>query len=288
MTVELGKIFRAEGIRVVEEPNWRTHMRPGGFAPVGIIVHHTGVKREAADGNVVRLLREGRPDLAGPLCTAGIMETGVLHLISAGRTNHAGKGSSLVYNRVKADQPPPARSVDTVDDMTGNGYFYGFEVDHPGDASPYAEAQIGCLVRACTALVRHHKWTANRVIHHAEWTDRKIDMSWKGDIRGRVNHRLKNTKLINGVWQYPPAPTPAPEPPAPKPTPESEANMKQVLIKVQDKPSIYATDGLTITHMKSWDEIRDLTAAGVIAGDATLKSVKIVRQATIDSLPRNA
>ena len=286
MSVDLAKLFRAEGIRVVEEPGWRTHGRPGTFAPVGIMNHHTGVKREAADGNVVRLLREGRSDLAGPLCTAAPMETGTLHLISAGRCNHAGKGSQLVLKRVKADQPPPARSADLNDDLVGNGLFYAFEVDHPGDGSPYEPKQIDCTVRANTALCRHHGWTANRCIHHAEWTDRKIDMSYTGDIRAQVAYRLKHTRFIDGLWRFPTA-TPSPTPTTPIPPAEDDDMALAWLIKSPTSNRIYATNGMGKTHMRSWDEIRDLIKAKVLEGDGTLKMVTVVRQATIDALPDN-
>lgn len=283
--MNLADLFRAEGIRVIEEGDWAHRMRSGGFTPVGIVNHHTGAKREASDGNVVKLLINGRSDLPGPLCTSAVMDAGPLHLISAGRANHAGAGYSGVLERVRKDLPPWGRERDLPkDDTVGNGWFYGFEYDHPGDASAYNPAGIDTLIRANTALCRFHRWSPYRCIHHAEWTDRKVDMSWRGDLRGLVAYRLEHAVLIDGVWQYPPnKPDPIPTPP-PK---DDDMPAKQVLIKSADRAHIFATDGLSRTHMKGWDDIRDLIRAGVVEGDGTLKTVVTVNRATIDALPLN-
>ncbi|MFE4679178.1 N-acetylmuramoyl-L-alanine amidase, partial [Streptomyces sp. NPDC056723] len=60
--------LRAEGVKVVEVGNWRTHNRnsKGAWGPVhGVMIHHTVTKGTAA---TVKLCRDGRSDLPGPLC----------------------------------------------------------------------------------------------------------------------------------------------------------------------------------------------------------------------------
>lgn len=192
---DLLALFRAEGIAVREAGDWRSRVRPGVFKPEGIVVHHTGSKGQGDDG--LSILIDGRADLNGPLCNASPRDDGTLVLISAGRANHAGAGSSEVLDRVRHDLAPRglASTLGLVDDTTGNGWFYGLEVDNSGDPNdPYPPTQYETTVRACAALCRHHGWTANRVILHSEWTRRKRDWSLSGSgLRGNVAAYLRRT-----------------------------------------------------------------------------------------------
>src|SRR3546814_13176915 len=52
--------------------------------------HHTG---PGSEKGLLELIRDGRPDLAGPLSQLFLPKSGVFHVIAAGRTNHAGNGS---------------------------------------------------------------------------------------------------------------------------------------------------------------------------------------------------
>lgn len=274
MSTDLLALFRAEGIRVREIGNWRAHVRPGTFAPVGIVVHHTGSKGTGEQG--LEILRDGRnlgqPDeLRGPLCNASPRQDGTLDLISAGRANHAGAGSSHVLDRVRHDLAPLgyAAALDLHDDTTGNGWFYGLEVDNSGGPNDdYPAGQYDCVVRACTALCRHHGWTANRVILHREWTRRKIDWSLPaGPLRANVASRLHRAQLVHGVWTIttllpaaPPAVRPTPKP-APLPAPEVDM---QALMKTATAPDVFITDGVTKRHVTTQAELGVLIAAGLV------------------------
>ena len=174
---DLALTFRAAGIDVREIPAWRARVRPGVFAPVGVIVHHTADKGRGDTG--LSVLIDGRPDLVGPLCNASPREDGRLALIGAGRANHAGMGSGAVLGRVRRDLAPQGRAADLglADTTVGNGYFYGLEVDNDGLGQRYSPAQITCTVRAAAALCKAHGWSANRVILHSEWSRRKVDWS---------------------------------------------------------------------------------------------------------------
>ncbi|PRH80886.1 N-acetylmuramoyl-L-alanine amidase [Streptomyces solincola] len=182
--------LRAEGVRVVEHPGWRTRNRnhKGAWGPVhGVIVHHTVSSGSAAS---VALCRDGHATLPGPLCQAVIDKAGVVHLIANGRANHAGTGDGRVLRAVTAETATPApRSQDT----DGNAHFYGFECVNLGDgADPWPAAQLEAVERAAAAICRAHGWSAASVIGHKEWTSTKIDPRGftMASLRGRVDARL--------------------------------------------------------------------------------------------------
>lgn len=111
------KALRAEGVRVVEVGNWRTHNRnsKGPWGPVnGSIVHHTVTKGTAA---TVQMVYDGYADLPGPLCHGMIAKDGQVHMVGWGRANHAGGGDPKVLQQVIAESygtrptPPPAATT---------------------------------------------------------------------------------------------------------------------------------------------------------------------------------
>lgn len=182
--------------------------RSGSFSPVGVIVHHT-----ATAGPALAVCQKGRADLPGPLCHINLTRNGLAHVVSDGRANHAGKGSGEVLARVRSDMAPrgDAAKVGLADDTDGNRWFYGIEVDNDGRGQLYPAVQLEALAEVCAALCRHHGWTANRVIHHREWTRRKVDMSYRGDLRGAVARLLA--------------------PPATQPDHDEEEEVKPYLVK---------------------------------------------------------
>lgn len=190
--MNLVDLLRAEGLRVEPVAGWENHRRPGGFTPVGVMCHHTASNRNGGNAPSLKTVTDGRPDLAGPLCTLLVARDGLVYVVAAGRANHAGAGSSRVLEDVKRDIAPKgdAAKLGLADDITGNGWYYGIEVENDGVGEPYPPAQIDAVARCGSALCRPGGWTANRVVHHREHTRRKIDMSYRGDLRGLVRARL--------------------------------------------------------------------------------------------------
>nr|WP_202537341.1 peptidoglycan-binding protein [Streptomyces sp. SID8350] len=193
--------LRAEGVTVVEHPGWRTHHRnhKGAWGPVnGVMIHHTVSSGSAAS---VALCRDGYASLPGPLCHGVIDKAGTVHLISAGRANHAGGGDPAVLARVVAenygDRPPAPRAHDgSAGAVDGNARFYGFECVNLGDGKdPWPAAQLEAIERASAALCRAHRWTARSVIGHAEWSAAKIDPRGftMPSMRTRIATRLTAT-----------------------------------------------------------------------------------------------
>ena len=140
--VWLADVLRAAGLRVVETPGWKERSANSGPlpSPVGVLEHHTAyVASYENPAPSVQLCIDGRPDLKGPLCHGLIGYDGVIHLIAAGRANHAGEA--------RASGPNPAGD--------GNTLYVGFEWDYQGvDQQPSPE-QYAAALRATAAVLRH-------------------------------------------------------------------------------------------------------------------------------------
>lgn len=221
---QLVRAFRAEGLKVVEHREWRTHNRnhKGPWGPVhGTMLHHT-VSTGALSS--VNLCYDGYEGLPGPLCHGVITKDGTLYLISAGRSNHAGGGDPAVLAHVIAEDYDPAGTLRPTrgndDGVDGNAHFYGFECVNLGDGKdPWPDVQVDAMVRASAALSRAHGWTEKSAIGHKEWSDDKSDPKGPGTVvampvlRAKIRERLAHPASWN---QVPPQPLPTPvEPPTP-------------------------------------------------------------------------
>lgn len=140
--VWLADALRAAGLTVVETDGWRERTATSGPqpAPVGVLEHHTATPASYENpAPSVQLCIDGRPDLAGPLCHAVIGFDGTVHMIAAGRANHAGKA--------KESGPNPGGD--------GNTLYVGFEWDYQGvDQGPSPE-QYSAAVKATRAVLAH-------------------------------------------------------------------------------------------------------------------------------------
>lgn len=140
--VWLADVLRAAGLAVVETSGWKERTASGvqPTAAVGVLEHHTATPASYENpAPSVQLCIDGRSDLKGPLCHAVIGFDGVVHVIAAGRANHAGEA--------KASGPNPAGD--------GNTLYVGFEWDYQGvDQGPSPE-QHGAAITATAAVLRH-------------------------------------------------------------------------------------------------------------------------------------
>ncbi|MGW6848999.1 peptidoglycan-binding protein [Streptomyces virginiae] len=194
----LVSILRAEGVRVVEVDEWRTHNRNhrGSFGPInGVMIHHTV---SSGTESSVRLCYDGYDELPGPLCHGVIAKDGTVYLISSGRANHAGGGDGRVLSAVVAEQSLPATSKHegSPGAVDGNSAFYGFECINLGDGrDPWPDEQLDAIERTSAAICRAYGWSAASVIGHKEWSDWKSDpRGWSmDDMRERIDRRLGRT-----------------------------------------------------------------------------------------------
>ncbi|MEU0359909.1 N-acetylmuramoyl-L-alanine amidase [Streptomyces cyaneofuscatus] len=213
--------LKAEGVKVTEVRDWRTHNRnhKGAWGPVnGTMVHHTVTKGTVS---TVDLCYNGHSALPGPLCHGVIAKDGTVHLVSAGRANHAGGGDPRVLEQVIAESystRPSAPTRGNANGTDGNARFYGWECENLGDGKdPWPTAQYQAIVRVQAAICRAHGWTAKSTIGHLEWSSDKIDPRGftMTALRADVAERLKHP----ASWSpsAPKPPTPKPPAPAPKP-----------------------------------------------------------------------
>ena len=171
----LAAALRAGGLRVIEEPGWSSRGTGGRFDPIGVLCHHTA---GAATGDLpsLRVVRDGRTGLSGPLAQLMLSRSGVYHVIAAGRANHAGAGS--------------ARWVPGND---GNRHLCGIEAESVGSRDDWTPAQRVAYPQGVAALCRWMGVRSNRVLAHREWApDRKIDPAfWDMDaMRAEVDRLL--------------------------------------------------------------------------------------------------
>ncbi|MGW1277963.1 peptidoglycan-binding protein [Streptomyces tsukubensis] len=191
----LVSVLRAEGVRVVEHGSWRTHNRnhKGSFGPInGVMIHHTV---SSGTDSSVQLCYDGYAGLPGPLCHGVIAKDGTVHLVSAGRANHAGGGDASVLAAVVDERalPAPRKHEGSSGAVDGNSHFYGFECVNLGDGrDPWPSAQLDAIERVSAAICRAYGWSSASVIGHKEWSDWKSDPRGfsMADMRARIARRL--------------------------------------------------------------------------------------------------
>lgn len=179
----LDQALKEGGLDVVPVVGWETAGFPG-FDPIGVMVHHTAGPL-SGDAPSLGVCIKGRPDLKGPLCHFLLARSGAVHLIAANLTHHAGSGAHEVLAKVRRGEAVEGDAVTLgyKDGAPGNPNFYGIEVENTGRPDDeYPKVQLRALVLLCATLCRRHGWGAQRVIHHRQWTRRKPDMSYRGDL----------------------------------------------------------------------------------------------------------
>lgn len=147
MLTDLADAARKSGLPVVEVDGWRKRGHGQLVGVRTIVVHHTATSANAkGDYPSLRIVRDGRSDLAGPLANLGLGRDGTVYVIAAGVAWHAGKVREPDY---------------------GNVYSIGIEAEHPG-IGVWTNAQYDAYVRLCVALCEHYHLPASRVLGHKE------------------------------------------------------------------------------------------------------------------------
>lgn len=159
MLVDLADVCRRSGLNVVEDAGWKTrsHGRAGKcYCAVcpnstsqidveSIILHHTGGPA-FGEAPSLRVVREGRTNLAGPLAHLVLGRSGTVYVIAAGLCWHAGA---------------------TFEPWQANAHSIGIEAEATGtDAWP--AAQYDAYVRLVRALADHYRVPYDRVRGHKE------------------------------------------------------------------------------------------------------------------------
>lgn len=239
----LPDVLLQAGLKVATDPGWENRGRREMGTVQGVLCHHTAGPKT---GNMptLRLLREGRSDLPGPLAQLGLGRDGTFYVVAAGLANHAGKGSF--------------RGI-----VDGNTHLIGIEAENTGLAGdPWPDVQVAAYRHGVAALLKHIGASSDLCIGHKEWapgrkTDPTFDM---GAFRAGVQ------AVMSGA-----APALAPIPPQ---EPQAAAGQQQ------PRPTLRR--GMVDTAADSW--IRQLQrACGVDAdgwfGAATEAAVRALQRA---------
>jgi len=153
MLTDLADILRNAGLTVVEVAGWKTRGHGVMASVKGILIHHTAgpATGEYPSLNVVR---DGRPDLSGPLSQLGLGRSGTWYVIAAGRAYHAGS---------------------TIDDsIFGNSNAIGIEAEGTGSPSTntghayWPEVQYQSYIKGVKALQAAYGIPTARVLGHKE------------------------------------------------------------------------------------------------------------------------
>lgn len=153
----LADVLRDVGCTVREVDGWKTRGRDMHDI-AAVMWHHTATSPSVSDSSVVRVLRDGRAGIPGPLAQTGVARDGTWWIVAAGRANHAGTGSW------------PG--------LAGNDDTLGVEAFHTGTSAEKWDARQLRSLRLGTAAICR-AWGIDpdrRLIAHREWApDRKID-----------------------------------------------------------------------------------------------------------------
>jgi len=148
----------------------------------GCMLHHTATAASApGEYPSLRIVREGRSDLPGPLCNYGLGRSGTIFLISSGLAFHAGAGK---WKGVTA----------------GNSHFLGIEAENAGTGQPWPSIQLDAYQRLVASILHALGRNTDWDVRHGTWApDRKIDTKGftMSEFDERVREMLAKPRTIN-------------------------------------------------------------------------------------------
>lgn len=161
LLTDLADACRRSGLVVIEDAGWRTRGHGPMNHPTGVLCHHTAGPAKG-DAPSLRVVRDGRPGLPGPLSNLVLSRSGVVYVVAAGLSYHAG----ATFN---TDQD--------------NDSAIGIEAEATG-VDEWPPVQYHAYVRLCRALCDHYGIPVDKVVGHKEAAKplgRKIDPNFDMD-----------------------------------------------------------------------------------------------------------
>ncbi|MGJ5178213.1 peptidoglycan recognition protein family protein [Bradyrhizobium oligotrophicum] len=176
----LAEVLEDAGLKVAEQPGWRSRGRGEMGTVKGVICHHTagpGPARGIMPS--LGIITNGRPDLAGPLSQLGLGRDGTYFVVAAGRCNHAGVG---MWQGLR----------------NGNENFIGIEAENSGEPDdPWPAVQLDAYRRGVAAILKKVGANAVMCCGHKEYAlppgrkdDPRFDMA---EFRSQVASILAGT-----------------------------------------------------------------------------------------------
>jgi hypothetical protein len=194
----LPTVLKNAGLKVAMEPGWQTRGHGNVGVIKGVICHHTAGPKT---GNMpsLRIVRDGRPGLSGPLAQLCLGRDGTFYVIAAGKCHHAGAGNWQGIT-------------------TGNTNFIGIEAENtginkPGDPrhEPWPAVQLDAYRRGVAAILQHIGQDEGMCCGHKEYAlpkGRKSDPSFDANLHNHKDmdqFRADVAAILKGT-----APIPAP------------------------------------------------------------------------------
>ena len=171
----LAEVLEDAGLKVAEQPGWRTRGR-GDVGPTkGVMCHHTAGPLKGIMPSL-GTVTNGRPGLNGPLAQLCLGRDGTFFVVAAGRANHAGDGD---WQGIK----------------TGNTSFIGIEAENTGEttglkADTWPAVQLDAYHRGVAAILKKIGAPVIMCCGHKEYAlpkGRKIDPDFDmGEFRNKV------------------------------------------------------------------------------------------------------
>lgn len=163
----LPKVLRDAGLKVVEVEGWQTRGR-GDIGKVEFILCHHTATQQPGNAPSLWIVRDGRPDVSGPLSQLVLGRDGTVYVVAAGKANHAGKG---VWNKMTD---------------VGNMHSIGIEAENnglsqikPKQGEPWTEKMMVAYAKLVAALLDYLNLGIDRCVGHKEYAPtRKIDPSF--------------------------------------------------------------------------------------------------------------
>jgi len=180
----LPEILEDAGLKVAEQPGWRTRGRGDVGAIRGVMCHHTGGPLTGIMPSL-GIVTNGRSDLPGPLAQLCLGRDGTFFVVAAGRANHAGAGNWQGIT-------------------TGNSSFIGIEAENTGhtsgpQADPWPDVQLDAYRRGIAAILKKIGANVSMCCGHKEYAlppGRKVDPTFDMDeFRRQVATSMTGTTL---------------------------------------------------------------------------------------------
>lgn len=148
---------RLTGYPTVAVSGWETRGHGGLTSLESVVLHHTAGPK-AGEFPSLRVVRDGRPDLAGPLANFGLGRSGAIYVIAAGTAWHAGASTWAGMSNL-------------------NSRSLGIEAESSGTGD-WTPEQRDCYPRLVAACLYYMRRDASRACAHRECAvpaGRKVD-----------------------------------------------------------------------------------------------------------------
>ena len=183
----LADAARTTGYPVVEVDGWGRR----GHGPMvlceGVVGHHTGTEEDSIRGDYpsLRVVKEGRAGLLGPLSHLGLGRSGTIYVIAAGKCYHAGDSAHAGFTQL-------------------NDKYLGIEAEDEGDGD-WTDEQLDAYPKLVAAMLKRMGRGVGRYVSHRECATHPRGR--KPDPAG-ISDEWMHAKITQ-LWSKLPVPPPA-------------------------------------------------------------------------------